>query len=233
MAIKDVMRKVYNRLLINNEGYLKYLRSKGASIGEDVTFHCPNDTHVDVTDPHLLTIGNHVNLTGPITILTHDYGWSVVKGVTGEIFGNEKPVTIGNNVFIGWGATILCGTTIEDNVIVGAHSVVSGRLEHNSVYAGIPAKRICSLDHYREKRAAAQVDEAKDYVVRFRRRFGRNPRAEEMREYFFLWADSEHLNDAYRFQMGLMGTYDKSEAILATPRAFSNYEEFLASCGED
>lgn len=136
MALKDVVRKVYNKLLVNNEGYLKYLRSCGVAIGEDVTFHCPGETHVDVTDPHLLTIGDHVNLTGPVTILTHDYGWSVVKGKTGEILGNEKPVTIGNNVFVGWGATILCGTTIEDNVIIGAHAVVSGHVEGDSVWGG-------------------------------------------------------------------------------------------------
>lgn len=138
MALRDVVRKVYNKLLVNNEGYLKYLRSRGVTIGEDVTFHCPGDTHVDITDPHLLTIGDHVNLTGPITILTHDYGWSVIKGKTGEILGNEKPVTIGNNVFVGWGATILCGTTIEDNVIIGAHAVVSGHVEGNSVWGGCP-----------------------------------------------------------------------------------------------
>ena len=138
MALRDVVRKVYNKLLVNNEGYLKYLRSRGVTIGEDVTFHCPGDTHVDITDPHLLTIGDHVNLTGPITILTHDYGWSVVKGKTGEILGNEKPVTIGNNVFVGWGATILCGTTIEDNVIIGAHAVVSGHIEGDSVWGGCP-----------------------------------------------------------------------------------------------
>lgn len=136
MALKDVVRKVYNKLFVSNEGYLKYLRSRGVAIGEDVTFHCPGETHVDVTDPHLLTIGDHVNLTGPITILTHDYSWSVVKGKTGEILGNEKPVTIGNNVFVGWGATILFGTTIEDNVIIGAHAVVSGHVEGDSVWGG-------------------------------------------------------------------------------------------------
>lgn len=136
MALKDVVRKVYNKLLVNNKGYLKYLRSCGVTIGEDVTFHCPGETHVDVTAPHLLTIGDHVNLTGPITILTHDFSWSVVKGKTGEILGNEKPVTIGNNVFVGWGATILCGTTIEDNVIIGAHAVVSGHVEGDSVWGG-------------------------------------------------------------------------------------------------
>ena len=91
-----------------SDTYIKELRSKGAVIGEDVTIHYPMRTVIDATAPHLITIGNHVNITGPATILTHDYSWSVVKGKTGEILGNQKPVVIGDNVFIGWGATILC-----------------------------------------------------------------------------------------------------------------------------
>ena len=51
-----------------------------------------------------------------------------------------------------------------------------------------------------------------------------------MREYFFLWANPNQLNDAYRFQMNLMGTFDKSVAILETPRPFASYEAFLNSC---
>lgn len=230
MSLKEVARKVYNRLLVDNEGYLKYLRSEGVTIGEDVTFHCPNDTHVDVSDPHLLTIGDHVNLTGPITILTHDYSWSVVKGKTGEILGNEKPVTIGNNVFVGWGTTILCGTIIEDNVIIGAHAVVSGHVEHDSVWGGVPARRICSLEHYREKRAAAQLEEAKEYVRRFRTRWGLDPRPEEIREYFPLFADPERLCGVHESQARLMGTWEKSREWMKGARAYGGFEEFLRDC---
>ena len=176
MSVKDAIRNVYNRLLVNNEGYLKYLRSKGITIGEDVTFHCPKDTNVDITDPHLLTIGNHVNLTGPITILTHDYGWSVVKGKTGEILGNEKPVTIGNNVFIGWGATILCGTTIEDNVIIGAHAVVSGHVEHDSVWEGARSAHLLAGALPREARGRAGR-RGQGVRVPFLREMGARPQA--------------------------------------------------------
>lgn len=232
MPIKHMIKEIYKSYFMNSDAYIRRLRKLGVVIGEGCTFYYPRMMTVDVHDPHLITIGNYVKITGPSTILTHDYSWSVVKGKTGEILGNQKPVTIGSNVFIGWGTTILCGTTIEDNVIVGAHSVVNGRVEHDSVYAGVPAKRICSLERFREKRTAAQLKEAQDYVRCFRLRFGRNPEAEEMREYFFLWADSEHLNDTYRFQMGLMGSYEKSLEILATPRPFANYKDFLASCGE-
>lgn len=230
MALKDVVRKVYNKLFVSNEGYLKYLRSRGVAIGEDVTFHCPGETHVDVTDPHLLTIGDHVNLTGPITILTHDFSWSVVKGKTGEILGNEKPVTIGNNVFVGWGATILCGTTIEDNVIIGAHAVVSGHVEGDSVFGGVPARRICSLEHYREKRAAVQVEEAKEYVRCFRTKLDRDPKPEEIREYFPLFADPEHLCGVHESQTRLMGTWDESLEWMKNTRVYESFGEFLDDC---
>ena len=216
MSFKDVARRLYQKLFINSDGYIKYLRSCGIKIGEDVTFHSPNDTHVDITDPHLLTIGNHVNLTGPVTILTHDYSWSVIKGKTGEIFGNEKPVAIGNNVFIGSGAKILGNIIVGDNVKI--------------VWGGVPARRICSLEQYREKRAAAQVAEAREYVLRFRSRWGRNPRPEEIREYFMLFMDREHLCRVHESQMGLMGTLEKSMGLLREKRPYQDFDSFLNDC---
>lgn len=76
-------------------------------------------------------------MTGPVPILTHDYSVGVTKIWThGEVLGSQKPVRIGNNVFLGWGCTILPGTTIGDNCIVGAGAVVSGNLEDNSVWGG-------------------------------------------------------------------------------------------------
>lgn len=59
-----------------------------------------------------------------------------------DFFGR---IQIGNNVFIGMRALILKGVTIGDNVVIGAGSVVTKKIPSNSVYAGIPARRICSL----------------------------------------------------------------------------------------
>lgn len=53
-----------------------------------------------------------------------------------------KPVSIGNNVYIGSRVIILAGAIIEDNVIVAAGSIVSTRLESGYIYAGAPAKKI-------------------------------------------------------------------------------------------
>ena len=88
--------------------YINQLRKIGAQIGDDVTLFAPKKTNIDVLNPHLIRIGNHVNIVAS-TILTHDYAWSVIKGMSGEILGNQRPVTIGNNVFIGEGSVILGG----------------------------------------------------------------------------------------------------------------------------
>lgn len=41
-----------------------------------------------------------------------------------------KPIKVGNNVFIGYGAVILPGVSIGDNVVIGACSVVSRDIDN-------------------------------------------------------------------------------------------------------
>ncbi len=53
-----------------------------------------------------------------------------------------KPITIGNNVWIGGGSIILGGVTIGDNTVVGAGSVVTKDLPSNVVAVGNPCKII-------------------------------------------------------------------------------------------
>ncbi|WP_130089317.1 acyltransferase, partial [Escherichia coli] len=54
----------------------------------------------------------------------------------------------GNNVYLGYGCLVLPGVTIGDNVVVGANSVITKDLESNAVYAGVPARKVKSLDEY-------------------------------------------------------------------------------------
>lgn len=55
---------------------------------------------------------------------------------------NAKPITIGNNVWIGGGAIILSGVTIGDNTVIGAGSVVTKDIPPNVVAVGNPCKVI-------------------------------------------------------------------------------------------
>lgn len=199
-------------------------------MGRNVHIYRPFNTTIDIQNPHLLTIGNDVQITGPVTILTHDYGWSVLKKKYGIIYGNQRKTIIGNNVFIGWGATILGGSHIGDNVIIGANSVVSGNVDSNSVYAGNPARKLMTLEEYRDKREKLQLNEAVEYVLEYEKRFKTYPPEEKMDEYFLLFKPSK-IFDKYKDQLKLMNNYDKGlEKLNSKKYQFNSYNEFLKFC---
>lgn len=52
---------------------------------------------------------------------------------------NKREVNIGNNVWIGWGTTILKGVTIGNNSIIAAGSVVVNNIPENVIAGGNPA----------------------------------------------------------------------------------------------
>jgi len=54
------------------------------------------------------------------------------------------PIVIGDNVFIGQGASVLGGVIIGHNVTVGAGSVVTRDVPDNSIVGGVPARVIGS-----------------------------------------------------------------------------------------
>ena len=89
-----------------------------------------------------ISIGNFVQI-GEYSSLrdsTHSMDNSDVPIMYQENINGE--ITIGNNVWIGRGCILLPGTFIEDGVVVGANSLVKGRLEKNCVYGGTPLRLI-------------------------------------------------------------------------------------------
>lgn len=54
----------------------------------------------------------------------------------------EKDIIVGNNVWIGFGAQIMSGVTIEDGAIIAAGAVVTKNIKKNEVVGGIPARKI-------------------------------------------------------------------------------------------
>ena len=70
----------------------------------------------------------------------------VTLGGTGKDTGKRHP-TLGNNVLIGMGATVLNGAKIGDNCIVGAGALVTGKMDApaGSMILGSPAKVIRPL----------------------------------------------------------------------------------------
>lgn len=101
---KQLVKRILYKHKATSETYVEYLRSVGVKCGENITIFVPHSTTIDTLNPHLLKIGNNVAITGPASILTHDYSVFVANHMSnGKLFGKQQPVTIGDNVFIGWG----------------------------------------------------------------------------------------------------------------------------------
>lgn len=234
----NIIRNIVFREKASSEKFVSYLRKQGVRVGKDVSIYAPRHTVIDVTCPSLLSIGNHVRITHGVIILTHDYSWSVLKRLPqskGCILGAQSPVSIGNNVFIGMNSVITRGVTIGDNVVIGAGSVVTSDCESNGVYAGVPARKIMSIDDYLNKRKEAQFFEAKELALAYYYNYGEKPPKEVFREYFMLFCDAESAMNVPEFkrQMALCEGLDDSVQYMENHLPmFSSYEEFMKACFE-
>lgn len=198
-------------------------------IGGGTVFFAPQNVCIDVTRPWLISIGNNVQITSGVTILTHGYDWAVVKGVYGEILGSSGEVRIGNNVFIGMNSTILKGAKIGNNVIIGANSLVNKDIPDNVVVAGNPAVVVSSLEEYYNKRKKKQIDEAKELVRVYRQRYNREVDEKALHEFFFLFEDGKkELHPVFQNMMKLVGNEKESyEKLSLNIPSFKNMQDFL------
>ncbi len=62
------------------------------------------------------------------------------------LYLHSRPITIENNVFIGYNCLILKGVTIGENSVIGANSVVSNSIPKNSIAIGNPCKLVIRED---------------------------------------------------------------------------------------
>jgi galactoside O-acetyltransferase len=58
----------------------------------------------------------------------------------------QAPVSIGNRVWIGFNASVLCGVTVGEGAVVAAGSVVTKDVPPYTLVAGVPARAIKSLN---------------------------------------------------------------------------------------
>ena len=228
--IKRFVKKLFYSFRCDEESYIAHLRAGGAEIGERVRIYDPQTTLIDVTRPFMIKIGDDVQITSGVTILTHGYDWSVLKGVCGEVSGSCGEVVIGNNCFIGMQTTILKGVRIGNNCIIGANSLVNKDIPDDWVAAGNPAKPIMTVEEYHKKRLDAQLSEAMELYRCYVKRVGKEPPVEVFDEFFWLFGERQcdKLTAGQKAKMNCVGNYDASmERYLSTKPMFDGYEEFL------
>lgn len=126
------------------------MQKKSVVIGEDNSFvDHPNFG----SEPYLVSIGNHNRISFECVFMTHDGG----RWVLDNLYSSKKPflkfgtIKIGDNNFIGARVMINPGVTIGNNCIIAAGSIVTKDIPSGEVWGGIPAKKIMTIEAYRDK----------------------------------------------------------------------------------
>lgn len=99
---------------------------------------------------HDVTIGNFCSIAGNVTILSggeHDVSRITTYPILDRMFEQTehkavRPVVIGHDVWIGWGAIICDGVQIGNGAVIGAGAVVRKRVFPYSIVAGNPAQHL-------------------------------------------------------------------------------------------
>ena len=91
-----------------------------------------------------ITIGNDVIMGPNVQVFSENHAFADPTLTIKEQGVIKDPVVIGNNCWIGGGATILAGVHIGDGCVIAAGSVVTKSVAANSIVAGVPAKVIKS-----------------------------------------------------------------------------------------
>lgn len=126
-----------------------YAKYKGVEMLGQVTIY-GSSYRMFSAEPYLVTLGDNVYISVGVEFVCHD-------GSTLP-FRKDIPdlelagcIVVGDNVFIGKGATLLHGITIGSNCVIGACSVVTKDVPSNTIVGGIPAKHIKNTDDFIKK----------------------------------------------------------------------------------
>lgn len=146
------MPSIIDRLLFNygsNSLRIAIARKWGIKIGNDCYINPP----CTFPEPYLISIGNHCTLAGNNHFVTHDGAIRLFQNTEHfkDIHTLVGPIAIRDNCFIGFGATVLYNVEIGSNCVIGTGSVVTKSVPPNSVFAGNPARFICSFEEFAEK----------------------------------------------------------------------------------
>lgn len=123
-----------------------YARMLGVRVGKGCRI-LDDPRNIFGSEPYLVTLGDHVSITGGVNFITHEGGVWLLRETDPDV-DVFNPITVGNNVFIGARAMILPGVRIGNNVIVAGASLVSKDVPDNTIVGGVPAKVIGNTDDF-------------------------------------------------------------------------------------
>lgn len=137
VILRELLPNAHKRIYIEPPFHCDY--GYNIFLGENVYFNL----NCVVLDTMKITIGNNVFIGPGVHIYTATHPLNAIERRTIEF---SKPVSIGDDCWIG-GNTIVCpGATIGNGCVIGAGSVVTKDIPANSLAVGNPAMVIRKLN---------------------------------------------------------------------------------------
>lgn len=90
---------------------------------------------------NIVALGNDCMVSNSVIIRTSD-GHTIFDAKTREPVNPSADVFIGSHVWLGNSARVNKGVRIGSGSVLGQCAIASGKLEGNSIYAGVPAVRV-------------------------------------------------------------------------------------------
>ncbi|MGN0647452.1 MAG: acyltransferase [Oscillospiraceae bacterium] len=146
MKIRKIYRFLY-KTIVGKINQLKYAKKKGVNMGDNV--HIYGNVSWG-SEPWIISLGNNVHITDGVRFITHDGGTLLYRDKIPDL-EITKPITLGDDVYVGNNVLFMPGVTVGSNVIIGAGAVVTRSIPDNSVAVGVPAKVVKTADEYLEK----------------------------------------------------------------------------------
>ncbi|MEK5079736.1 NeuD/PglB/VioB family sugar acetyltransferase [Solibacillus sp. FSL W7-1436] len=131
--------------IMENNGNIPTLIHPSANISPSTEIGKGVYIHANVTVWTKASIGDYSILSPNVVIAHHTKVGKACLISTLSSIGAS--IELGNNVFVGMGSTIMTGiSNIGDNTIIGAGAVLVKNAEQDSVYAGVPARKIRKIN---------------------------------------------------------------------------------------
>jgi acetyltransferase-like isoleucine patch superfamily enzyme len=138
-VISDSLMLLGEQTVIGENNSLYVARKSRMTVGKLTDFDKNTDTRI--LNESVCEIGEDCMFSYDISIRGED-GHPIYDIESGDRINISKNVKILNHVWIGMRTTILGGTNIGENCVVGACSLVKNSFDSNLVIAGIPARKI-------------------------------------------------------------------------------------------
>ena len=136
--LRRILGVVKENILIEQPFYCDY----GYNIKVGENFY--SNFNLVILDEAAVTFGDNVFIAPNCGFYTAGHPIDAAERRKGLEYA--RPITVGNDVWIGAGVSVLPGVTIGDNCVIGAGSVVTRDIPSNSVAVGNPCRVVKTIE---------------------------------------------------------------------------------------